>query len=121
MWHRPRQQGDCTGCEAQGHSQGRAREDGPGEVTSKRGPEERLVVGCRLGEILFYPERSQREHAVLGNCQQVHIPQSQEVRVEVGEGPGEAQAASRVQEGSLESIQEQRGWGGTAARSLSRG
>lgn len=58
--------GDCTGCEAQGHSQGRAREDGPGEVTPKGEPEECLVVGCRLGEILFCTERSQKRTCGLG-------------------------------------------------------
>lgn len=68
------QAGHCKCCDdgemyrlkAEGGSQGAAGEGGPGEATSKGRPPKWLVVGCRLGEILFYAERSHREHGVLG-------------------------------------------------------
>lgn len=58
--------GEVYRLKAEGGSQGPAGEGGPGEVTSKGRPPKWLVVGCRLGEIIFYVERSHRKHRVLG-------------------------------------------------------
>lgn len=38
-----------------------------GEAACEGMPGEWLAVGCKLGEILFYAERSQRGHGLLGN------------------------------------------------------
>ena len=92
-------------------SSGRGGQTVPGGQTAQgkrhqrgRGLEERLVVGCSLGEILFYAEVSQREHGVLGNCQQV-LTQCPGLRVEVGlgdagRGSRAGEAGGRAPEGA---------------------
>lgn len=51
-------------------NEGRVRESGPGEAPAQERAEERLVVGCGLGEIVCCAERSQREHRVQGSARQ---------------------------------------------------
>ena len=70
-----------------------------------RGLEERSVVGCSLGEILFYAEGSQREHEGLGELPVGLVTQRPGVRMEVGlgdagSGSRAGKAAGRALEGA---------------------